>query len=260
MPADDAASNALPGLRASFLDEDLAQSRILIVGMLALVLLYVPREWLLYGDEPLFRRLIAVRAGLVIWFVLLFFASRRIASPVGLDRLTGLMIAVCVPAVVSINLLYRQHFGVDLLIVLAIYIALPAPPLVQVAGALALSVGDIYIDAVLMPGNDPNDVVATHFFANALGLALRLRQRRIRRALYATTCDEALARADLEDALAQVKQLSGLLPICSVCKMIRDEAGAWHALEPYIDEHSEASFTHSYCPRCEDEALREPGP
>jgi sigma-B regulation protein RsbU (phosphoserine phosphatase) len=55
---------------------------------------------------------------------------------------------------------------------------------------------------------------------------------------------------ELEDALCQVRQLQGLLPICMHCKKIRDEESDWHQLEVYIERHSEANFTHSLCPAC----------
>jgi PAS domain S-box-containing protein len=55
---------------------------------------------------------------------------------------------------------------------------------------------------------------------------------------------------ELRDALKRVKRLSGLLPICSSCKKIRDDHGYWNQLEVYIQEHSDASFTHSFCPEC----------
>lgn len=55
---------------------------------------------------------------------------------------------------------------------------------------------------------------------------------------------------DLREALANVKQLSGLLPICSSCKKIRDDRGEWNPMEVYIQQRSEASFTHSFCPEC----------
>jgi PAS domain S-box-containing protein len=56
--------------------------------------------------------------------------------------------------------------------------------------------------------------------------------------------------AELTDALAQIKTLKGLLPICSSCKKIRDDMGYWNTLEKYIMEHSEAEFTHGICPDC----------
>lgn len=60
----------------------------------------------------------------------------------------------------------------------------------------------------------------------------------------------ASANADLRSALAQVKKLSGLLPICAVCKKIRDDKGYWQQIESYISEHSEALFSHGVCPDC----------
>lgn len=55
---------------------------------------------------------------------------------------------------------------------------------------------------------------------------------------------------ELQQALARVKSLSGLLPICAACKKIRDQQGAWHHLETYIRNHTEADFTHGICPDC----------
>ena len=54
----------------------------------------------------------------------------------------------------------------------------------------------------------------------------------------------------LQEALAQVKTLGGLLPICSMCKKIRDDKGYWQQVEGYIQSHSGATFTHGVCPDC----------
>jgi PAS domain S-box-containing protein len=56
--------------------------------------------------------------------------------------------------------------------------------------------------------------------------------------------------AELRGALSHAKQLSGLLPICSSCKKIRDDRGEWNPMEVYIQQRSDASFTHSFCPEC----------
>jgi PAS domain S-box-containing protein len=55
---------------------------------------------------------------------------------------------------------------------------------------------------------------------------------------------------ELQEALSKVKMLSGLLPICSSCKKIRDDRGYWHRVEEYIHAHSEADFSHGLCPEC----------
>jgi DNA-binding NarL/FixJ family response regulator len=54
----------------------------------------------------------------------------------------------------------------------------------------------------------------------------------------------------MQEALATVKTLKGLLPICAACKKIRDDKGYWNQLEAYIEAHSDAEFTHGLCPEC----------
>jgi len=55
---------------------------------------------------------------------------------------------------------------------------------------------------------------------------------------------------ELRQALEKVKQLGGLLPICSHCKKIRDDKGYWNQVESYIRDHSDAKFSHGICPEC----------
>ena len=73
------------------------------------------------------------------------------------------------------------------------------------------------------------------------GVHLRLRQLRSR---------ERELQQRVEAALGQVKVLSGLIPICAGCKKVRDDAGYWNQVEGYIQEHSEATFSHGMCPDC----------
>jgi len=54
----------------------------------------------------------------------------------------------------------------------------------------------------------------------------------------------------LKDSLARVKTLHGLLPICAVCKSIRNDAGYWTSVESYLSDNSDASFSHAVCPTC----------
>ena len=55
---------------------------------------------------------------------------------------------------------------------------------------------------------------------------------------------------ELQEAISKIKILSGMLPICSSCKKIRDDKGYWNQIEEYIMERSEAEFSHSICPEC----------
>ena len=67
------------------------------------------------------------------------------------------------------------------------------------------------------------------------------------------TAAQEETNSKLQLALCKVKLLSGMLPICSSCKKIRDDKGYWNQIEEYIREHSEAEFTHSLCGDCAKE-------
>ncbi len=66
-------------------------------------------------------------------------------------------------------------------------------------------------------------------------------------------------KVQLEKALAEVKTLQGLLPICANCKKIRDDGGFWQPVEMYVRDRSDAEFTHSICPECAEELYPELG-
>ena len=80
-------------------------------------------------------------------------------------------------------------------------------------------------------------------------LLLFVQQREMTIRKYAEKEKEKLI-LDLKKALSDVKQLSGLLPICASCKNIRDDKGYWKQIEGYISDHSDAEFSHSICPEC----------
>ena len=61
---------------------------------------------------------------------------------------------------------------------------------------------------------------------------------------------------ELELALANVKLLQGLLPICCYCKRIRNDQNYWQQVDTYIADHSEAQFTHGICPECRDKIVK----
>lgn len=62
---------------------------------------------------------------------------------------------------------------------------------------------------------------------------------------------------ELQESIANIKTLKGLIPICASCKKIRDDEGYWQHLEVYIHEHSDAVLSHGYCPECAQELYAE---
>ena len=69
-------------------------------------------------------------------------------------------------------------------------------------------------------------------------------------ALEAAEAEREKLIASLTRALDDVKTLSGIVPICSSCKRIRDDAGYWKQVESFLAEHTEARFSHGVCPEC----------
>ena len=81
--------------------------------------------------------------------------------------------------------------------------------------------------------------------------------RNLEHSVEVRTWELTRANKQLQEALEEVKKLSGLLPICSSCKKIRDDKGYWNQIETYISSHSEADFSHGLCPVCQDEMYGE---
>ena len=87
----------------------------------------------------------------------------------------------------------------------------------------------------------------TYGIVSLLAYSLEANRLRQYRALLAE-------KTSLEGVLAQIETLRGLLPICAVCKRVRDDRGSWNQIETYIRQHSRAEFQHSRCPDCRGNA------
>jgi hypothetical protein len=88
------------------------------------------------------------------------------------------------------------------------------------------------------------------FFALCVGLVAAAGAATQRWRLERFRARERELSAREEEAVAHIKVLRGLLPICASCKKIRDDRGYWSQMETYIHEHSQAEFSHSICPDC----------
>ncbi len=108
--------------------------------------------------------------------------------------------------------------------------------------------GILEIDDVRFPDQKDRYLNLSLSMAGVCGLAIENAKR------YQTIRDaENQLRKEkekLEKALSEVKTLSGLIPICSHCKKIRDDKGYWNQVEAYIQQHSDAKFSHGICRDC----------
>lgn len=121
----------------------------------------------------------------------------------------------------------------------------PDVPFLFVTGSL----GEELIIETLRSG--ATDYVLKHQLSKLVpALERALREADERRKRKAAEAEREQLIAELTEALARVKTLSGLVPICSSCKKIRDDKGYWNRLETYLQEHSSARLTHGICPDC----------
>jgi phosphoserine phosphatase RsbU/P len=97
-----------------------------------------------------------------------------------------------------------------------------------------------------------NDYIAKPFHPIELESRVRVGERMVK-------LQRSLAGrvTELEEALAHVQRLQGLLPICSYCKKVRNEANYWEQVDSYLSAHSDLDFTHGICPQCSEKLMKE---
>lgn len=110
---------------------------------------------------------------------------------------------------------------------------------------IVLTQKDSRLDIVAGLEAGADDYMVKPFDPDELEVRIRSGQR-----IVELQCELAETNLRLRNALADVKKLSGFLPLCASCKRIRDAEGNWQQIESYISRHSEAHFSHSVCPDC----------
>lgn len=82
--------------------------------------------------------------------------------------------------------------------------------------------------------------------------------------IYRRLCEQVLLSEEIRSqneeinrAMAEIRQLKEIIPICSLCRKIRDDDGFWHQVEAYISAHTNSAFSHSICPECLDRYYQE---
>lgn len=120
---------------------------------------------------------------------------------------------------------------------------------------MSLAVGDKFLYLKFVPFQDHNQrftIVLVHDITKLKRTEQELlaHKEQLEELVAKRTAELKNKNEELEKALAQVKTLSGLLPICAACKKIRDDNGYWNQIEAYIKKHSNAEFSHSICPDC----------
>jgi hypothetical protein len=141
----------------------------------------------------------------------------------------------------------------EIVVVLGCYAIIPNRPFFQAIAAITLSIGTSIILVVYNTGVSASDrvgIILTLAIANAVGiLASRERVSRQIREEQAWR-NERDAKRELQRAHSEIRILKGLLPTCAHCRRVRTETGEWQLMERFVAEHSEAQFSHGFCPDC----------
>ena len=182
----------------------------------------------------------------------------RIRDPFRFELLAAVWgVITATTAVASFALLprdYIAHTAWSVLLVLAMYAALPLRLPRQAMVAIVFTIGDVVILTWFKDLNRPAerfDIFTAHACAHMVGLVASWQFKRARRDQFLAVRAAEHAHTQEQRAWGEVNVLQGILPICAGCKRIRGETGEWSPLESYVQRHSEADFSHGICPDCE---------
>ena len=211
-------------------------------------------------DSAMWIALFIMRFTLVAFTVGYGIAVSRVRSAQTLDALTMFIILAITLIALGVDAArpkdFFTHVGADIVILFGIYFVIPLSQTLRIASAGAFTLALFFLYFVYK--EIPDALTGTSVFvsvtiANLLGGLISFRVARIQRGEYTALRNEQAARHAHEEALANIRSLSGLIPICAGCKKVRNDEGFWEQVESYVRDRSEADFSHSLCPVCAEE-------
>lgn len=229
--------------REHFLNDDIRQiSTIGYAGsamMLALTLIDIPNM----NSDPQFVMDSAVRLLIMLAIIGLVYMLHRYRRPTIVDAVGVTMTLSLALAAVAVHWTSESSgiriLGITTLLIMVAHVASPVYATLLLPSVMVLIVGEGLI--VFSPSRSdlvphrPVMIVVVVFAEYVSVMASAYHNR---------------ARYHVFQAMRQIKTLSGMLPICSGCKNIRNDKGYYQQIEHYISEHSDAEFTHGMCPVC----------
>jgi hypothetical protein len=248
-----ASSDMEERFRSEYLGEDSKTANFLALIYIFSTVAYFCIDWALKGATPTFLILIIPRSVIVLSSAALVLRLRYAISPLLFDRwLLGWF---------SLNLLMELYVHTtrgasetavaSILFVWVLTLLVPMRFSYQAGTATVATLA--FTGMIIAKKPEPSSLAAiliSLILALAIGLVCSRRLHRARRQSFASHLLERETGVLLEAALAQLKTLEGILPICSACKKIREEDGAWVGLDEYVSDHSAARFSHGMCPDC----------
>lgn len=227
------------------------------------VVSYAVSDAVLAGaDAAVFSPLLVVRLGSFALAALLVAAVLRLRDPVTFA--TVLTLGSCLAAVLAVAAHALRPtdtlspFFFDLFLLVCLYWIHPTRWRVQALAAGLLTAGVFALLALHTDGSLVVERIAivTIFAAtNVLGITAGRAREEAERREEAYVEQERVAREMLTETLIELRVLRDILPICSHCRRVRDEHGAWAGLEEYVRRHTDSQFSHGICPDCAERHL-----
>lgn len=243
--------------RLSQLTSNRVTAKWCIIAIVIVSCLFISADYRLAGQSAQFLILLGMRALTIAVSSVALILLRRTQSPASFNGILWSWAMFIAFVTVFFNStrpgVYSGPVIITVEMVLLTYCLLPLPLVLQilcasvntVAGPLLHSWGEPAVQ-----GMSQAAVFQAYVVANFLGIATSIQLQRRRRQLFVAALRQTELTAGLEQALAEIRTLRGILPICAHCKRVMNDAGAWEQIEDYVRKHTHAQFTHDICPEC----------
>lgn len=249
--------------RASQARHDRRQVAIVLAMVMTVATLFIPSDYKNLGPTPLFQILLGARVTMSALAAMLLIVIRRGLRPATQDKLlfTWMLMGSTVMFSIGASRTGQYFPGYalsEVLGILLVYVAMPVPLRMQITVTLLATLGDAVLIAFgggsLIDPLFRRTLIAGYGVVHLVGLFSSWNLNRVKREQFAALQRETRLRENLEEAVNELKTLRGIVPICSYCKRIRDDAGFWQQVEAYVTAHTGAQFSHAICPHCEAQA------
>jgi hypothetical protein len=228
-----------------------------IIAVTVLSGLFLTGDYRLLGQSRPFAILLGLRLTTILLSFVTFALLRVTQKPAAFNAILwswSMMVAAGAAYVNSTRPAQSNgHIVITAELVLLTYCVLPLPLALQILVASVNTVAGPLLHNAIDPtglGMSQGAVLQAYFMANFLGIIASIQLQRRKRQLFAAALRQKELTASLEQALAEIRTLRGILPICSHCKRVMNDAGAWEQVEVYVRKHTLAEFTHDICPEC----------
>jgi hypothetical protein len=243
--------------RQSQLSSNRVAARWCIIATIIVSGLFLAADHRLLGQSTEFLILLGLRMTTIVLSLVTIALLHNTQKPRSFNAILGswsMMVALGTAYVNSTRpAQFNGHIIITAELVLLTYCVVPLPLALQILVASVNTVAGPLLHNAIDPtgiGMSQAAVLQAYIMANLLGIIASIQLQRRKRQLFAAALRQKELTASLEQALAEIRTLRGILPICSHCKRVMNDAGAWEQVEVYVRKHTLAEFTHDICPEC----------